>query len=352
MSKLFSPIRLGDLLLKNRIVMAPLTRSRAGVERVPNDLMALYYAQRATAGLIISEATSITPMAVGYKDTPGIWNENQIDGWKKITKAVQDKGSAIFLQLWHVGRISHPYYLNGEVPVSSSALKPPGNVSQIRPLIPFITPRALKTIEIKNIVKDYKQAALNAKKAGFDGVEIHGANGYLIDQFLHENTNLRNDEYGGNIENRMRFLLEVVDACIEVWGSPRVGVHLSPRGDSYEMKDGNKRALFTQVAKSLSERRIAFIFTREHQGLDSISRTMRDHFGGVFIVNEKYDRNLALEAVDYGAADMVSFGTLYISNPDLVRRLKEDLPLNETNWKTVYAEGETGYTDYPFYPHV
>lgn len=348
MSKLFSPIRIGDLLLKNRIVMAPLTRSRAGFERIPNDLMALYYAQRATAGLIISEATSITPMAVGYKDTPGIWNEKQIDGWKKVTKAVHREGSSIFLQLWHVGRISHPHYLNGEVPVSSSALKPPGNVSQIRPSVPFITPRALSTQEIKKIVIDYKQAALNAKEAGFDGVEIHGANGYLIDQFLHENTNLRKDEYGGSIDNRMRFLLEVVDVCVEVWGSSRVGVHLSPRGDSHDMKDGNKRELFTQVAKALSKRKIAFIFTREYLSLDSISRDMRDHFEGVFIVNEKYDRKLALEALDYNAADMVSFGSLYISNPDLVKRLKEDLPLTETDWNTVYAEGEIGYTDYPF----
>lgn len=346
MSKLFSPVRMGSYLLKNRVVFAPLTRSRAGDERLPNDLMATYYTQRSNAGFILTEATAVDPMGVGYAKTPGIWSDAQVDGWKKITKAVHGEGSVIFMQLWHVGRISHPMFLKGETPVAPSAIRPKGRVSLVRPETSYVTPRALKIEEIKEIVGHYKRGAENAKRAGFDGVEIHGANGYLVDQFLQDSTNHRTDIYGGSIVNRARFLLEVVDACIEVFGADKVGVHLSPRGDSHDMGDSNKIALFTYVARQLDQRKIAFIFTREYRALDSITHLMRQCFNGLFIVNEKYNRETAMEAVEKNYADMVAFGKDYISNPDLVDRLQKNSQLTETNWATVYADGATGYTDY------
>ncbi|MEI9960873.1 MAG: alkene reductase [Limisphaerales bacterium] len=233
MPTLFDPVRIGAWNLPNRIVMAPLTRSRAGKERIPNVLMAEYYRQRASAGLIISEATSVTPMGIGYTDTPGIWSDEQVAGWKLITKAVHDAGGRIILQLWHVGRISDPIFLNGETPVAPSAITPAGHVSLVRPLKPFVTPRALKLEEIPSVIEAYRQGAKNAQRAGFEGVEIHGANGYLLDQFLQDKTNRRTDEYGGPIENRARLMLEVADACISVWGADRVGMHLAPRGDAH-----------------------------------------------------------------------------------------------------------------------
>lgn len=346
MEKIFTPIRMGSYLLKNRIVFAPLTRSRAGDERIANELMAKYYAQRSNAGFILTEATSVHPMGVGYAKTPGIWSESQVEGWKKVTKAVHQNGSVIFMQLWHVGRISHPLFLNGETPIAPSAIKPNGRVSLVRPETNYVTPRAISISEIKEVVAQYKQGAINAKKAGFDGVEVHAANGYLIDQFLQDSTNHRTDIYGGSIENRARFLLEIVDACIEVFGADKVGVHLAPRGDSHDLGDSNKVALFTYVAKKLNERKIAFIFTREYRALDSISHLMRKCFDGIFIVNEKYNREMAIEAVNTNYADMVAFGKDYISNPNLVEKLIHNKPLTEVNWSTVYADGETGYTDY------
>ncbi|MGZ3809352.1 MAG: alkene reductase, partial [Bacteriovorax sp.] len=244
MSNLFQPIKIGPLSLKNRIIMAPLTRARTtGEGRVPNDLMAQYYSQRSGAGLILTEAVSVHPMGVGYARTPGIWSAEQVEGWKKITKAVHVKGGKIFLQLWHVGRISDPMYLKGEMPVAPSAIRPAGHVSLVRPEKDYVTPRALETEEISGIVQAFKSGAENAKMAGFDGVEIHGANGYLIDQFLQDGTNKRTDQYGGAIENRARLLLEITDAVISVWGADRVGVHLAPRGDAHDMKDSNPRAL-------------------------------------------------------------------------------------------------------------
>ncbi|HEX5393336.1 MAG TPA: alkene reductase, partial [Rhodocyclaceae bacterium] len=266
MPQLSTPLKVGDLLLPNRVVMAPLTRTRASEGRVPNALMAEYYAQRASAGLILSEATSVTPMGVGYPDTPGIWSDEQVEGWKLVTRAVHAAGGRIFCQLWHVGRISHPDLLNGELPVAPSAIAAQGHVSLLRPMREYVTPRALSTEEIPGVVEAYRKGAENAKKAGFDGVEIHGANGYLLDQFLQDSTNKRTDGYGGSIENRARLMLEVTDACIAVWGKDRVGMHLAPRGDAHSMGDSNPLATFSYVATELGRRGIAFICARESLG--------------------------------------------------------------------------------------
>jgi 2,4-dienoyl-CoA reductase-like NADH-dependent reductase (Old Yellow Enzyme family) len=348
MSSLFTPLQLGAIRLPNRIIMAPLTRARAvGEGRVPNDLMVKYYTERATAGLILTEATSVDPMGVGYANTPGIWSEEQVAGWKKITTAVHAKGGRIFLQLWHVGRISDPMFLKGELPVAPSALRPPGHVSLVRPHKEYVTPRALEIGEIPGIIAAYKKGAENAKKAGFDGVEIHGANGYLLDQFLQDGSNKRTDLYGGPIENRARLMLEVTDAVISVWGADRVGMHLAPRGDSHGMGDSNLLKTFSYVAEELGKRKIAFIFTREHEAPDSISVTLKKVFGGPLIANEKFNQARAEEVIKEGLADAVAFGVPYISNPDLVQRFEKAAPLNETNFQTIYAEGETGYTDYP-----
>lgn len=347
MSQLFSPVTLGSIELKNRIIMAPLTRSRAsGGARVPNDLMAKYYGQRATAGLIFTEATSVTPMGVGYKDTPGIWSQEQVEGWKKITKTVHEKGGKIVLQLWHVGRISDPMYLNGETPVAPSAIAPAGHVSQVRPEKPFVVPRALETSEIKDIVEAYRVGAENAKKAGFDGVEIHGANGYLIDQFLQTKTNKRTDEYGGNVENRARFALEVTDAILTVWDSSKVGFHISPRGDASDMGDENPLQTFSYLVEQLSNRKLAFIFAREYEGEGRIGDQLRKKFSGKYIANEKFTKESAEKIIERGEADAVAFGLPYISNPDLVAKFAENKVLTEVNFTTIYAEGETGYSDY------
>lgn len=347
MTTLFDPITLGDLQLPNRIIMAPLTRCRADEGRVPNALMAEYYTQRAGAGLILSEATSVTPMGVGYPDTPGIWSDDQVRGWSNVTKAVHANGGRIFLQLWHVGRISDPLYLNGETPVAPSAIKPAGHVSLVRPIKEFVTPRALETEEIADIVEAYRQGAENAKAAGFDGVEIHGANGYLLDQFLQSSTNQRTDQYGGSIENRARLLLEVTDAAIEVWGAGRVGVHLAPRMDSHDMGDADPLATFGYVARELGKRGIAFICTREKEGPDSIGPKLKEIFGGPYIANERFTKASANAWLASGKADAVAFGIPFIANPDLVERLAKDAPLNEAHPETFYAKGPVGYLDYP-----
>ena len=348
MANLFDPITIGDITLKNRIVMAPLTRARAvGGARVPNALMAKYYEQRASAGLILSEATAVTPQGVGYADTPGLWSDEQVDGWKQVTDAVHKAGGVIFAQLWHVGRISDPSFLNGEAPVSASAIAANGHVSLLRPQRAYPVPRALDTEELAGIVAAYKKGAENAKKAGFDGVEIHGANGYLLDQFLQDKTNQRTDNYGGPIENRARLMLEVTDACIEVWGANRVGMHLAPRRDSHDMGDSDPAATFGYVARELGKRKIAFICAREAVGEDSLGPLLKKEFGGIYIANEKMDKEAAQQVLDSGAADAIAFGKAYISNPDLVRRLQLDAPLNEWKAETFYAPAEEGYTDYP-----
>lgn len=347
MPSLFDPLRLGALTLPNRIVMAPLTRVRAGEARIPNALMAEYYAQRADAGLIIGEATSVMPTGVGYAATPGIWSAEQVAGWRLVTDAVHKAGGRIFMQLWHVGRISDPSFLNGQPPVAPSAIAAKGHVSLLRPERPYPTPRALETHEIPEIVAAYRRGAANARTAGFDGVEIHGANGYLLDQFLQDSTNRRTDAYGGPVENRARLMIEVVDAAIAEWGADRVGLHLAPRGEAHDMGDSNPPATFGYVADQMKRRGIAFLFAREHMGPGRIGPLLKQIFGGVFIANEGLDKVSAQVLLDSGEADAVSFGKAYIANPDLVRRLAEDAPLNPLDMDTLYGEGAKGYTDYP-----
>jgi 2,4-dienoyl-CoA reductase-like NADH-dependent reductase (Old Yellow Enzyme family) len=347
MTTIFDPITLGDLQLPNRIIMAPLTRCRTDEGRVPNAMMAEYYVQRASAGLILSEATSVTAMGVGYPNTPGIWNDEQVRGWTQVTNALHEAGGRIFLQLWHVGRISHPMYLNGELPVAPSAIKPAGHVSLVRPITDFPTPRELATEELADIVEAYRVGAENAKAAGFDGVEIHGANGYLLDQFLQSGTNQRTDQYGGSVENRARLLLEVTDAAISVWGAQRVGVHLSPRADLHDMGDENLAETFIHVARELGKRGIAFICAREKEADDSLAAQLRDAFRGPYIVNEQYTAESANAALANGTADAVAFGVPFIANPDLPARFKTGAALNPPRPELFYAAGPVGYTDYP-----
>ncbi|HXZ08470.1 MAG TPA: alkene reductase [Paraburkholderia sp.] len=347
MPTLFDPIQIGDLTLPNRVFMAPLTRQRAGEIRVPNALMAKYYAERASAGLILSEATAVTPQGVGYAETPGIWSQEQVEGWKLVTEAVHKAGGKIFMQLWHVGRVSDPVFLNGDLPVAPSAIAPRGYVSLVRPQREFVTPRALDLAEIPGIVEAYRKGAEHAKAAGFDGVEVHGANGYLLDQFLQDSTNLRTDAYGGSIENRARLLLEVTDACIAVWGANRVGVHLSPRGEAHSMGDSDPSATFGYVARELGKRKIAFVAVREHIGDKRIGPQLKQAFGGPYIANEKFTKESAEHVLDAGEADAVAWGQLFIANPDLPRRFEIDAALNQPNPETYYARGELGYTDYP-----
>lgn len=347
MSLLFEPLQLGDLTLSNRIFMAPLTRCRASAGRIPNALMAEYYAQRASAGLILSEATSVNAMGVGYPDTPGIWHDEQVQGWRLVTDAVHQANGRIFCQLWHVGRISAPLYLNGQQPVSASAVKPAGHVSLVRPAQDFVAPKALTVDEIQQTIADYRQAAINAKAAGFDGVHLHAANGYLIDQFLQDKTNLRDDDCGGSIENRARFLLAIVDACIEVWGPSRVAVHLAPRMDAHDMGDSNAKALFGFVANVLRERQIGFISTREYAADDSLTPYLKQQFQGLVVANERFDKAQAQQWLSEGKADAIAFGVPFIANPDLPARLQADAPLNPPRKTLFYGQGPEGYTDYP-----
>ncbi len=344
---LFDAIKLGDIELPNRIIMAPLTRSRAGISRIANRLMAEYYSQRASAGLILTEATVVSPMGIGYADTPGIWSAEQVEGWKLTTRAVHEAGGRIFLQLWHVGRVSDPSFLNGALPVAPSAVAAKGNVSLLRPQTPFATPRALARDEIPGIVEAFRKGAQNAQRAGFDGVELHGANGYLLDQFLQDGSNLRSDEYGGSIENRARLMLEAADAVISVWGAGRVGVHLAPRGDAHSMGDSDLARTFDYVARRLGERKIAFICAREYVGPDSLGPKLKAAFGGAYIANEKFTFESAEQAVEAGAADAVAFGKLFLANPDLPQRFALGAALNEPRAAEFYAGGARGYTDYP-----
>ena len=344
---LFQPLQAGAFHLPNRIVMAPLTRCRASAGRVPNAMMAEYYAQRASFGLIISEATSVCPMGVGYPNTPGIWSDEQVEGWKLVTRAVHEAGGQIVLQLWHVGRISDPVYLDGELPVSPSAVQPAGHVSLIRPMKSFVTPRALLLEEIPAIIEAYRKGAENAKAAGFDGVEIHGANGYLIDQFLQDSTNHRSDEYGGPIENRARFMMEVTDAVISVWGAERVAMHIAPRCDSHDMADSDPAAVFGHVASELGKRKLAFLCARESHDQAALGPMLKEQFGGVFIANEGFSPESSRETIASGKADAIAFGKAAIANPDLVERLRTGAPWNVPHPETFYGEGPQGYTDYP-----
>jgi len=309
--------------------------------------MAQYYTQRSNAGMILSEATSVTPMGVGYPNTPGIWSDAQVEGWKKVTNSVHKAGGQILLQLWHVGRISDPVYLNGESSVAPSAIAAKGHVSLVRPEKAYETPRALTTAEIEQVIDDYRKGAENAKKAGFDGVEIHGANGYLLDQFLQSSTNQRTDSYGGSLENRARLMLAVADAAISVWGADRVGMHLAPRMDAHDMGDANPLETFTFVASELGKRKIAFICTREHFKQPALTPALKKAFGGAVIINEQMTKEMAEDLIEQGIGDAVAFGRWYIANPDLVTRLRTDAPLNELNMATMYGSGPEGYTDYP-----
>lgn len=349
MPNLFDTLRVGDLTLPNRVVMAPLTRLRAGPTHVPNALMAEYYGQRASAGLLITEGVPVTPQGVGYAGVPGVWSKEQTEAWKQVTRAVHDKGGRIFMQIWHAGRISDPSHLNGEAPVGPSPIAAKGHVSLLRPERPYPTPRPLSTEEVAGVVEAFRQGAENAQAAGFDGVQLHGANGYLLDQFLQDSSNQRTDQYGGSIENRARLLLEATDAVISVWGADRVGVHLAPRADSHSMGDSDLPATFGHVAKALGERRIGFVSAREYEAADSLGPALKAAFGGVYIGNERYDLASANAAIASGKADAIAFGKAYIANPDLVERLKKGAPLNTPDPSTFYGfeNGPRGYTDYP-----
>jgi len=352
MTDLFSPLNMGSLTLPNRTVMAPMTRNRAP-DTVPTDLMATYYLQRASAGLLITEGSQISPQGVGYPATPGIHSEAQIAGWQKVTTAVHGAGGRIYIQLWHVGRISHPDFHHGELPVAPSAIAPAGQTFTYEGLKPFVTPRVLRRDELPGIVAQYRQAALNAMQAGFDGVEIHAANGYLIDQFLRDGSNRRDDNYGGSVENRCRLLLEVATAVCEAIGSDKVGVRISPVNEFNDIRDSDLQTTFNYVAAALSPLNLAHLHVVEvnmagESSAECDMRQIRDRFAGLYMANGGYDKARANEAIAGDRADTVSFGVLYIANPDLVARFQLDAPLNGADPDTFYGGGEEGYTDYPF----
>jgi len=344
---LLDPLQLGDFYLPNRVVMAPLTRLRGTPDHIPTPVMAEYYRQRASAGLIISEGTPISPQGVGYAQVPGLWSQQQVEAWRPITAAVHEAGGRIFSQIWHVGRISDPVFLNGERPVAPSPIAATGHVSLVRPMKEFETPRELSTGEVKGVIEDFRRGAENAKAAGFDGVEMHGANGYLLDQFLQDGTNQRTDEYGGTLENRARLMLEVTDAVVSVWGTGRVGMHLAPRNDTHAISDSNPEATFGYVATELGRRGIAFIAAREYIGDRRLGPMLKKAFGGVYIANEKFTRESADEVIQRGEADAVAFGKLFIANPDLPVRFAKRALLNEPRPETFYSHGAEGYVDYP-----
>ncbi len=352
---LFSEFKLGNLTLPNRVVMAPMTRNRAGSGNVPTALMAKYYEQRASGGLLITEATQVTPEGVGYPNTPGIHNADQVNGWKNVTDTVHRAGGRIFLQLWHVGRISHSLFQpNGQLPVAPSAIAPKGKVYTPEGMKPFETPRALDLSEIPGIIEKYKVGAQFAKEAGFDGVEIHGANGYLLDQFLQDNSNTRTDAYGGSIENRARLLLEVTQAVIGVWGKERTAVRLAPGGSFNDMKDSNPVNTFSYAARELNKLGIVYLHIKEPAAADIRHgatlvpvKVFRPLFKNALIVNTSYTGERAEAIIQEGAADLVAFGTSYLANPDLPERLRAGAPLNAPDGKTFYGGDEHGYTDYP-----
>jgi len=352
---LFETFKLGALTLPNRIVMAPLTRNRSTSEdKVVSDLAPLYYSQRASAGLLITEASQISPQGQGYIWTPGCYDDAQVAGWKKVTDAVHAKDGRIFLQMWHVGRISHTSLQpNGGAPVAPSAITAKTKTFIASGFADTSEPRALLTNEIAGIVADYAHSAKCADRAGFDGVEIHAANGYLIDQFLRDSTNKRTDQYGGSIENRIRFALEVTDAILKVLPAGRVGIRLAPTSPANDVYDTNPTALFGALVAELSKRKLAFIHIVEgatggaRDILPFDYKALRKSFAGAYIANNGYTRDMAIEAISSGAADLVAFGKPFISNPDLVERLRLDAPLNEIDKATLYGGGAKGYTDYP-----
>jgi N-ethylmaleimide reductase len=355
MADLFSPVHVGKLALRNRIVMAPMTRNRAGPGEVPTALMATYYAQRAGAGLIVSEGTQISPQGQGYPGTPGIFSRQQVEGWKEVTAAVHGRGGRIFCQLWHVGRVSHPLLQpGGALPVAPSALAPAGKLWTQQGMKEFVTPRTLETGEIAGLVDHYRQACANALAAGFDGVELHAANGYLIDQFLRDGSNRRIDRYGGSVANRARLLLEVTQALVGVAGAARVGVRLSPTNPFNDMKDSHPAAVFGHAAEQLDAMKLAYLHVVEPGPDDPIGQGERPDGGffrarwrGPLILNKGYDLARAKAAVAAGVADLVSFATLYLANPDLPERLARGGPFNPPDRATFYGGDGKGYTDYP-----
>ena len=346
-ANLFSPVALGPLALPNRIVMAPMTRSRAGEGDAPTDTVVEYYRQRASAGLIINEATFVSPQAKGYPMTPGIFTDAQVSAWRKVTDAVHAEGGRIFLQLWHVGRVAIPAMLpEGHAPVGPSAIQPAGKMFNGEP---YAIPRALELSEIPGIVAQYADGARKAKQAGFDGVEVHGANGYLPDQFLRDGSNHRTDAYGGAVENRARFLLEVTGAVAQVWGADRVGVRLSPQSPFNDMTDSDPASTFGYAARRLGQMGLAYLHVTEPSlpGVEPLAPLLREAFGGTFMLNGGFTKETASAALASGAADLISFGTPFIANPDLVRRFAEDAPLNAVDPATMYGGDAHGYTDYP-----
>ena len=352
---LFSPVKLGGITLKNRMVMAPLTRNRAGAGGVPQAMNVTYYVQRASAGLIISEATPISAMAHGYPALPGIYTDEQVAGWKKVTDAVHAEGGKIVLQLWHVGRISHPSLLpNGAQPVAPSAITPNGKAFTYQGLVDYVQPRALDVSELPGIVADYVHATKSAISAGFDGVEIHAANGYLLDQFLRDGTNKREDHYGGNIENRTRLLLEVTKSVVAVAGADKVGIRISPVNPFNDMKDSNPQALFNYVVDVLNQFNLAYLHVVEggiHGGgiADPFDfSALRKHCQSPYIANLAYDKARGNAVIASGHADAVAYGVPFIANPDLVKRFSTNAALNEADSSTFYGGTEHGYTDYPF----
>lgn len=356
---LLNSIQLGDLVLKNRVAMAPLTRARAGVERIPNDLMAKYYVQRANAGIIITEGTTISPQANGWQNSPGIYTPEQIAGWKDIVKSVHDAGGVIFLQLWHTGRASHPsFQVDNQLPVAPSAIKIEGGEAHTTEgKKPYVTPRALTTEEIPQVVKQYRQAAANAKTAGFDGVEIHGANGYLIDEFLQSKTNHRTDQYGGSIANRYRFLQEIVEAVLTVWNAGRVGVRLSPNGVFNDMGSPDYRESFSYIIEQLNNYDLGYLHVMDGLGFGFHElgepftlAEVRKVYDGLIMGNCGYDRHGAEKAIAEGDGNLIAFGRPYISTPDLVDRFANNWELNpEADPATWYSFEAEGYTDYPPY---
>jgi N-ethylmaleimide reductase len=349
---LFSPVTLGSIALKNRMVMAPLTRNRAGEGGVPHALNAEYYEQRASAGLIVTEATPISAMAHGYPALPGIYTDEQVAGWKLVTDAVHAKGGKIVIQLWHVGRISHPSLLNGALPVAPSAIKPAGKAFTYQGLVDYVEPRALDASELPAIVQDYAHATKCAIAAGFDGVEIHAANGYLLDQFLRDGSNKRTDNYGGSLENRARLLMEVTQAVVDVIGADKVGIRFSPVNPFNDMQDSNPQALFNYVAAALNPFNLAYLHAVEGgMGGESVPFDFvayRKQFKGQYMANLGYDKARGNAAIASGHADCIAFGVSFLANPDLVERFKVDAPLNEADSKTFYGGAAQGYTDYPF----
>lgn len=353
---LFTPLSLGPLILNNRLAMAPLTRNRSTPEGVPTALNVEYYRQRAGAGLLISEGTCISPQAVGYPLTPGIWSDAQVAGWKTVTEAVHQAGGRIFCQLWHVGRVSHPSLQpEGQLPLAPSAIAPAGEAVTYQGMQTFVTPRALETAELPGIVDQYRHAAAQAKAAGFDGVEVHAANGYLLDEFLRDGSNQRTDAYGGDVDNRARLLLEVLEAVCEDWGADRVGVRLSPIQPFNDMRDSNPQGTFSRVVELLNRFGLAYLHLTE-MGKDAPGAagphfdplTLRDTWKGVLMTNAGYDRDSANAVLAAGRADLVAFGALYIANPDLPARFRAGAPLNTPDPATFYGGDAKGYTDYPF----